>query len=58
MRSRFAERDAGGRSLQTFDLRITIHAVTAVESALLDLLASTWACRSPPCWAKASSATS
>src|SRR5450830_1828894 len=26
------------RALQTFDLRITIHAVTAVESALLDLL--------------------
>jgi glucarate dehydratase len=34
----FAERDAGGRGLQTFDLRITIHAVTAIESALLDLL--------------------
>ncbi|WP_041675291.1 glucarate dehydratase [Ramlibacter tataouinensis] len=37
MRQRFAERDAGGRGLQTFDLRTTIHAVTAVESALLDL---------------------
>ncbi|HXD41727.1 MAG TPA: glucarate dehydratase [Ramlibacter sp.] len=37
MRSRFADRDAGGRGLQTFDLRTTIHAVTAVESALLDL---------------------
>ncbi len=35
---RFAERDAGGRGLQTFDLRTTIHAVTAVEAALLDLL--------------------
>ncbi len=35
---RFADRDAGGRGLQTFDLRTTIHAVTAVESALLDLL--------------------
>ncbi len=34
----FADRDAGGRGLQTFDLRTTIHAVTAVESALLDLL--------------------
>jgi len=34
----FAERDAGGRGLQTFDLRTTIHAVTAIESALLDLL--------------------
>ena len=33
----FADRDAGGRGLQTFDLRTTIHAVTAVESALLDL---------------------
>ena len=28
----------GGRGLQTFDLRTAIHAVTAVESALLDLL--------------------
>jgi len=37
MRKRFADRDAGGRGLQTFDLRTTIHAVTAVESALLDL---------------------
>ena len=38
MRQQFADRDSGGRGLQTFDLRITIHAVTAVESALLDLL--------------------
>ncbi|WP_315838144.1 glucarate dehydratase [Bradyrhizobium prioriisuperbiae] len=38
MRTRFADRDAGGRGLQTFDLRVTIHAVTAVEAALLDLL--------------------
>ena len=38
MRSTFASRDAGGRGLQTFDLRTTIHAVTAVESAFLDLL--------------------
>jgi glucarate dehydratase len=37
MRTKFADRDAGGRGLQTFDLRTTIHAVTAVESALLDL---------------------
>ena len=37
MRARFADRDAGGRGLQTFDLRTTIHAVTAVESAMLDL---------------------
>ncbi|MES2938344.1 MAG: glucarate dehydratase [Pseudomonadota bacterium] len=37
MRTTFADRDAGGRGLQTFDLRTTIHAVTAVESALLDL---------------------
>jgi glucarate dehydratase len=37
-RSEFADRDAGGRGLQTFDLRIAIHAVTALESALLDLL--------------------
>ncbi|UTT39182.1 glucarate dehydratase [Glutamicibacter mishrai] len=35
--SRFADRDKGGRGTQTFDLRTTVHAVTAVESALLDL---------------------
>ncbi len=34
----FASRDAGGRGQQTFDLRTTIHAVTAIESAMLDLL--------------------
>jgi len=38
MRTRFADRDAGGRGQQTFDLRTTIHAVTAIECALLDLL--------------------
>jgi len=38
VRSTFAARDAGGRGLQTFDLRVTIHAVTALEAALLDLL--------------------
>jgi glucarate dehydratase len=38
MRSTFASRDAAGRGLETFDLRITIHAVTAMEAALLDLL--------------------
>ncbi|MCL4698213.1 MAG: glucarate dehydratase [Burkholderiaceae bacterium] len=38
VRERFADRDAGGRGQQTFDLRTTIHAVTAIESALLDLL--------------------
>ncbi|HWI79229.1 MAG TPA: glucarate dehydratase [Ramlibacter sp.] len=37
MHATFAGRDAGGRGNQTFDLRTTIHAVTAVESALLDL---------------------
>ncbi|MFA5915005.1 MAG: glucarate dehydratase [Burkholderiales bacterium] len=34
----FGQRDAEGRGMQTFDLRTTIHAVTAIESALLDLL--------------------
>jgi glucarate dehydratase len=38
LRKQFADRDSGGRGLQTFDLRIAIHAVTAVEAALLDLL--------------------
>jgi glucarate dehydratase len=34
----FADRDRGGRGLQTFDLRTTIHAAAAIESAFLDLL--------------------
>ncbi|TCC31300.1 enolase C-terminal domain-like protein [Kribbella sindirgiensis] len=34
----FQGRDAGGRGQQTFDLRTTVHAVTGLESALLDLL--------------------
>jgi len=38
VKSRFADRDTAGRGLQTFDLRTTVHAVTAIESALLDLL--------------------
>ncbi len=38
VRVRFADRDDEGRGLQTFDLRTTVHALTAIESALLDLL--------------------
>jgi len=38
IRKEFADRDSGGRGQQTFDLRTMIHAVTAVEAALLDLL--------------------
>jgi glucarate dehydratase len=38
VRQRFGERDAGGRGTQTFDLRTMIHAITALEAALLDLL--------------------
>lgn len=38
MREQFAERDTGGRGQQTFDQRTTIHALTAVEAAMLDLL--------------------
>ncbi|MCM3651371.1 glucarate dehydratase [Metabacillus litoralis] len=38
VKRQFANRDAAGRGLQTFDLRITIHAVTALEAALLDLV--------------------
>ncbi|MEK4198600.1 glucarate dehydratase [Cytobacillus sp. FSL K6-0265] len=34
----FANKDAAGRGQQTFDLRTTIHVVTAIESAFLDLL--------------------
>jgi glucarate dehydratase len=35
---RFADRDSGGRGLQTFDLRVTVHCQAALECALLDLL--------------------
>ncbi len=38
VRTQFADRDSSGRGIQTFDLRTTIHAVTALEAALLDLL--------------------
>ncbi|TAG33442.1 MAG: glucarate dehydratase [Polaromonas sp.] len=38
LRAAFSDRDSAGRGNQTFDLRVAIHAVTAVESALLDLL--------------------
>ena len=38
VRQAFGDRDAGGRGAQTFDLRVAVHAVTAVEAALLDLL--------------------
>jgi glucarate dehydratase len=35
---KFAHLDSTGRGTQTFDLRTVVHVVTAVESALLDLL--------------------
>ena len=35
---RFANLDAEGRGVQTYDQRVAIHAMTAIESALLDLL--------------------
>jgi glucarate dehydratase len=38
VRVRFADFDREGRGVQTFDLRTTIHAVTAIEAAMLDLL--------------------
>ena len=38
VRDRFGALDAGGRGLQTFDQRVMIHAATAIEAALLDLL--------------------
>lgn len=38
VRQKFANRDADGRGAQTYDLRTTIHVVTALEAALLDLL--------------------
>jgi glucarate dehydratase len=36
--NRFAERDKSGRGVQTYDQRVAIHAITAIESAMLDLL--------------------
>jgi glucarate dehydratase len=38
VKNRFADRDTEGRGIQTFDLRTTVHAATAIESALLDLM--------------------
>lgn len=38
VRNQFADRDVGGRGNQTFDQRSTIHVVTAIEAAMLDLL--------------------
>jgi glucarate dehydratase len=38
VRTQFADCDSEGRGVQTFDLRTTVHAVTAIECALLDLL--------------------
>jgi glucarate dehydratase len=38
VRQQFSYRDTDGRGLQTFDLRIAIHAITALETSLLDLL--------------------
>jgi glucarate dehydratase len=38
VRERFAGQDTEGRGQQTFDLRTTVHVVTAIESAMLDLL--------------------
>src|SRR5580704_13508917 len=38
VRNRFSDLDASGRGLQTYDLRTTIHVITAIEAALLDLL--------------------
>lgn len=34
----YAAHDVGGRGIQTFDLRTTVHAITGLESALLDLM--------------------
>ena len=38
IQNKFSDRDQDGRGHQTFDLRTTIHVVTAYETALLDLL--------------------
>ncbi len=38
VRDSFVDEDRGGRGLQTFDQRVMIHVVTALEAAFLDLL--------------------
>ncbi len=38
VRDSFAHEDKGGRGLQTFDQRVMIHVVTALEAAFLDLV--------------------
>ena len=38
VRAAFADRDADGRGEQTYDLRTTIHALAAIECAMLNLL--------------------
>jgi len=38
VRAQYAGRDVDGRGLQTFDLRTTIHVITGIEAAMLDLL--------------------
>jgi len=38
VREQFASYDSEGRGLQTFDLRTTVHVLTAIEAAMLDLL--------------------
>ncbi len=38
VRGRYSHLDTAGRGTQTFDLRTTVHVITAIEAALLDLL--------------------
>ncbi len=38
IREKYTDMDSGGRGNQTFDQRIAIHAITAIETAMLDLL--------------------
>ncbi|MBK9703781.1 MAG: glucarate dehydratase [Betaproteobacteria bacterium] len=38
VKRRHGAQDQGGRGEQTFDLRVTVHAMTALEAAFLDLL--------------------
>src|SRR5579862_1470137 len=44
VQSQFACLDSAGRGLQTFDQRVAIHAATAIECALLDLLGQHLGC--------------
>ncbi len=57
VKRRHGAQDQGGRGEQTFDLRVTVHAMTALEAAFLDLLGQHLEVPVSARWGRASSAT-